>query len=455
MFNKVLVANRGEIACRVIRACDALGIGTVAVYSDADKEAPHVAMAGEAYHIGPAPAQQSYLNQDRLFEVAREAKVDAVHPGYGFLSENFIFAERCQAEGYAFVGPWHQSIRTMGDKAHARMIVGEAGVPLIPGSEASRDVHDGIGEMAGGLGYPVIVKAAAGGGGIGMHVINGPEQLEASLNKAHREAKAAFGDPLIYLEKYIPEPRHVEFQVFADKTGAAVHLFERECSIQRRYQKVVEESPSPTLSAATRERMGADAVKAAEAVCYVNAGTVEFLMDVDESYYFLEMNTRIQVEHPVTEMVTGLDLVQMQLKVAAGELVGLTQEQVISRGAAIECRIYAEDPDQNFFPSPGKITAFEPPTGEGVRVDAGVITGYEVSYYYDPMIAKLITWGVDRPQAIARMRDALDAFVVEGITTNIGLHRRIMADPAFVDGETDTYYLPRLFANGTGRRSAL
>ncbi|MHB0981269.1 MAG: acetyl-CoA carboxylase biotin carboxylase subunit [Thermoleophilia bacterium] len=454
MFNKVLVANRGEIACRVIRACEALGIATVAVYSDADKDAPHVSMATEAHHIGPPPAPQSYLNQDRLFEVARAAKIDAVHPGYGFLAENFVFAERCLAEGYVFVGPGHESIRTMGDKAHARLVVGQAGVPLIPGSEASRDLHDGIGEMAAKLGYPVIVKAAAGGGGIGMHVISGPEQLEENLKRAHREAQAAFGDPLLYLERFIPEPRHVEFQVIADRDGKVVQLFERECSIQRRYQKVVEESPSPRLSPQTRARMGADAVKAAESVCYVNAGTVEFLMDADESYYFLEMNTRIQVEHAVTEMVTGRDLVQLQLKVAAGESLGFAQDEVTTTGAAIECRIYAEDPDRNFMPSPGKITALKLPTGDGVRVDAGVSAGYEVSYYYDPMIAKLITWGADRTQAISRMCDALDGFVVEGIATNIGLHKRIMADPAFADSETDTYYLQRLFANGTGRRSA-
>lgn len=454
LFRKVLVANRGEIACRIIRACDALGLQSVAVYSDADRDAPHVSMAGEAYHVGPPMASQSYLNQDRLIEVARASGAEAVHPGYGFLAENFAFAERCQAEGLIFIGPGHHAIRTMGDKARARMVVGEAGVPLIPGTEASRDIDGGIKGLARELGFPLIVKAAAGGGGIGMHVIKGVDELEESLKRAQREAQSAFGDPCLYLEKFIPEPRHIEFQVFADSYGNHVHLFERECSIQRRYQKVLEESPSPCLSAEMRARMGRDAVRAAESVCYVNAGTVEFLMDVDETYYFLEMNTRIQVEHPVTEMVTGLDLVQLQLKVAAGEPLPFGQGDISVTGAAIECRIYAEDPEKNFMPSPGLITALELPRGEGVRVDAGVQAGCEVSFYYDPLIAKLITWGEDRPQAIRRMRDALDAFVVEGITTNIGLCKRIMADPGFAEGQTDTFYLPRLIANGTGKRSA-
>jgi acetyl-CoA carboxylase biotin carboxylase subunit len=454
VFQRVLVANRGEIACRVIRACGDLGVRSVAVYSDADRDSPHVAMADEAHHIGPAPAPQSYLNQDALLNVAHAAKVDAVHPGYGFLAENFTFAERCEGEGFAFIGPNHHSIRIMGDKAHARAVVGEAGVPLIPGTEATRDITDEAESLVGELGYPVIVKATAGGGGIGMHVIRGPEELDEGLKRAQREAQGAFGDRSLYLEKYIPEPRHIEFQIFADWHGTTLHLFERECSIQRRYQKVVEESPSPWLSSAARGPMGEAAVQAAESVCYVNAGTVEFLMDVDESFYFLEMNTRIQVEHPVTEMVTGLDLVQLQLRVAAREPLPFGQTDVTTRGAAIECRIYAEDPDRNFMPSPGRITAFEAPSGEGIRVEAGVQTGYEVSFYYDPMIAKLITWGEDRPRAISRMQEALDAFVVEGITTNIGLHKRIMADPAFAAGETDTFYLPRLFANGTGKRSA-
>jgi acetyl-CoA carboxylase biotin carboxylase subunit len=443
----VLIANRGEIACRVIRACRELDLRTVAVFSEADREAVHTRMADEAVAIGPAPARESYLVIDKIVDAIRRTGADAVHPGYGFLSENADFAEAVAAAGATFVGPPPAAIRAMGGKTAARALMQAAGVPVVPGDngEGGRGFASAVEAKAAAarIGYPVMLKAAAGGGGRGMRLVDGEDKLEAALAGARREAKAAFGDDAVYLEKAIVRPRHIEIQVFGDEHGGAVHLYERDCSIQRRNQKVIEESPSPVLDDETRARMGAVAVRAARSVGYVGAGTIEMLFDsATRGFYFLEMNTRLQVEHPVTELVTGVDLVRWQLHVAEGERLPLAQEQIPRRGAAIECRVYAEDPVK-FLPSPGTITSLRVPAGPGIRDDSGVVAGSVISVHYDPMISKLCAFGDTRAAAIARMRRALAEYHVGGIRTNLAFHRQVMRQPAFLAGEYDTGFIER------------
>ena len=437
MLQSVLIANRGEIARRVIRGCRALGIRTVAVYSEADAGWPHVADADEAVLIGPAPARESYLDVERIIDAARRTNAQAVHPGYGFLSENWRFAQACEAAGLIFVGPSGRVIQQMGDKVGARRLMAGAGVPVVPGSDGPVDSVEAAREVAGGIGYPVMIKAAAGGGGIGMMRVKDEADLGAAFASAQRRAQSAFGSGALFVERFLESPRHVEVQVFGDGGGRVVHLHERECSIQRRHQKLVEESPAPNLSAALKARLTAAAVAGARAVGYVNAGTMEFIVQGDE-FYFLEMNTRLQVEHPVTEEVTGLDLVQAQLRVAGGDSLPWTQEQVTQRGASIECRIYAEDPAKGFMPSPGRITRLVLPEGSGVRVECGVTEGVEVTVHYDPLLAKLITSGRTRDEAIARMSAALGDFVVEGVKTAIPFQQRVMQSAAFRAGAVHT-----------------
>ena len=437
MLQSVLIANRGEIARRVIRGCRALGVRTVAVYSEADAGWPHVADADEAVLIGPAPARESYLDGERILEVARRTNAQAVHPGYGFLSENWRFAQACEAAGLIFVGPPWQVIQRMGDKVGARRLMAGVGVPVVPGSDGSVDSAEAAREIAGRIGYPVMIKAAAGGGGIGMLRVKDEAGLAAAFASAQRRAQSAFGSGALFVERFLEAPRHVEVQVFGDGGGRVVHLHERECSIQRRHQKLVEESPAPNLSAVLKARLTEAAVAGARAVGYVNAGTMEFIVQGDE-FYFLEMNTRLQVEHPVTEEVTGLDLVAAQLRVASGEPLPWTQEQVAQRGASIECRIYAEDPAKGFMPSPGRITRLVLPEGSGVRVECGVTEGVEVTVHYDPLLAKLITSGRTRDEAIARMSAALGDFVVEGVKTAIPFQQRVMQSAAFRAGAVHT-----------------
>ncbi len=437
MLRSVLVANRGEIARRIIRACRALGVRSVAVHSDADAGWPHVADADEAVAIGPAPARGSYLDVDRILDAARRTNAQAIHPGYGFLSENWRFAQACEAAGLVFVGPSWRVIQQMGDKVGARRLMAAAGVPVVPGSDGPLDSAEAARALAARVGYPVMLKAAGGGGGIGMMKVTDETGLAAAFVTAQRRAQSAFGAGALFLERYLEGARHVEVQVFGDATGRVLHLHERECSIQRRHQKLVEESPAPNLPAALKARLTEAAVAGARAVGYVNAGTMEFLVRGDE-FYFLEMNTRLQVEHPVTEEVTGLDLVQTQLRVAAGEPLPWTQAQVTQRGASIECRIYAEDPAKGFLPSPGRLTRLVLPQGPGVRLECGVAEGVEVSVHYDPLLAKLITSGRTRDEAIERMRAALASFVVEGVKTVIPFHRRVMESPLFHAGAVHT-----------------
>ncbi len=445
MFTKILIANRGEIAIRVIRACREMGIHNVAVFSEADRTSLHVRYANEACCVGPAPSTQSYLNMDAILEAARRTGAQAIHPGYGFLAENAEFARRCEAAGIVFIGPPSSAIRAMGSKTSARRLATAAGVPVVPG--AIEDLSDAeVEARARDIGLPVVIKAAAGGGGKGMRVVHAPPDLASAIRAARSEAQSAFGDSAIYVEKYLTGPRHVEMQILADRHGHTVYLGERECSVQRRHQKVIEEAPSPIADATLRRQMGEAAVRLAKAAGYVNAGTMEFLVDTDRNFYFLEMNTRLQVEHPVTEMVTGLDLVKEQLAIAAGEPLRHRQEDLDIRGAAIECRIYAEDPFQNFVPSPGRIIGLREPGGAGVRIESGVYKGYEVPVHYDPLIAKLITWGRDRLEAAQRMRRALMEYSIQGIKTTIPFHQRVMADPEFLRGEIDTTYIDRRFA---------
>ena len=438
MFRKVLVANRGEIARRIFRACRQLGVGTVAVYSEADRDAAHLADADEAVAIGPAPARQSYLNVEAILSAVRQTGADAVHPGYGFLSEDWRFAAACAAEAVTFIGPSAEAIRTMGDKTAARRLMSEAGVPIVPGSPGPVAGADAAQQIAGQLGFPVLLKAAAGGGGIGMARVARAEDLGAAFAAAQRRAEAAFGSGALYLERYLERPRHVEVQVFGDRDGALVHVHERECSIQRRHQKLVEESPAPGLPAALKESLTGAALRGARAIGYANAGTMEFLVDSAGRFYFLEMNTRIQVEHPVTEEVTGLDLVVAQLRVAAGEPLGWRQDAIVQRGAAIECRIYAEDPAKGFLPSPGTIGRLSLPSGEGVRVDCGVAPGSTVSVHYDPLLAKVIARGGTRMEAIERMARALEACVIEGVQTTVPFLRRVVGHDAFRRGQAHT-----------------
>ncbi len=446
-IRKILIANRGEIACRVIRACREMQIATVAVFSEADRDGLHVRLADEAIPIGPPPARDSYLRAEKILEAAARTGADAVHPGYGFLSENAEFAEACAAAGLTFIGPPPSAIRAMGGKTSARALMQAAGVPVVPGDNGK----DGKGfaslaearTAAARIGYPVMLKAAAGGGGRGMRLVDEETKLEAALTGAQRESKAAFGDDTIYLEKAVVRARHIEIQVFGDQQGNVVHLFERDCSVQRRNQKVIEEAPSPAIDEGLRAAMGEVAVRAARSVGYVGAGTIEMLFDqASKSFYFLEMNTRLQVEHPVTELITGVDLVRWQILVAGGAPLPLTQEQLSRRGAAIECRVYAEDAVK-FLPSPGTITSLRVPAGPGVRDDSGVFAGSVISVYYDPMISKLCVWAADRPAAIDRMRRALDEYHVGGIRTNLAFHRRVMRHPAFLAGDYDTGYIER------------
>jgi acetyl-CoA carboxylase biotin carboxylase subunit len=429
MLRSVLVANRGEIARRVIRACRRAGIGTVSVYSEADRDAPHVREADRSVLLGPAPARESYLDIDRLLHAARSSGADAVHPGYGFLSESWRFADACTRAGLTFVGPPAEAIRAMGDKTEARRLMAAAGVPTVPGSPGPVADAAAAEAAAGAIGFPLILKAAGGGGGIGMARVERAGELAAAFATATRRAQSAFGNAAVYLERYLERPRHVEMQVFADAHGTVVHLHERECSIQRRHQKLIEESPAPGLDPATKHGLAEAAVAGARAIGYVNAGTMEFLVDAAGRFYFLEMNTRIQVEHPVTEEVTGLDLVVEQLRVAAGERLAWRQDEIVQRGAAIECRVYAEDPDKNFLPSPGTIARLDLPGGDGIRVESGVEAGGVVSVHYDPLLLKLVARGGDRDEAVARMRGALDATTVEGVRTTIPFLRRVLDHP--------------------------
>ncbi|HEX2996717.1 MAG TPA: acetyl-CoA carboxylase biotin carboxylase subunit, partial [Anaerolineales bacterium] len=417
MFKKILIANRGEIAIRVMRACKELGIRTVAVYSDADKNASHVQHADEAIHIGPAAPKESYLNMEKIIAAAQETHAEAIHPGYGFLSENASFAAAVGAAHLTFIGPSAESIRLMGDKAESKIRMKQAGVPTVPGAEGIRSEAE-FQEAANEIGYPVLVKAAAGGGGKGMRIVNEEGELTEAIESARRESLNAFGDERLLIEKYVAKAHHIEFQVFGDQQGNLVQLFERECSVQRRHQKIIEEAPSPLLTTELREEMGRAAVAAAQSVGYYNAGTVEFIVDPDTlKFFFLEMNTRLQVEHPVTELVTGLDLVHWQIRVAAGEPFPFTQSQLTQRGHAIECRVYAEDPTSGFLPSTGKLLQFIEPRGPGIRVDSGFTGGDEVTHFYDPLLAKLIVHAEDRPSAIQRMQAALRDFVVHGVVT--------------------------------------
>src|SRR5271169_3800910 len=444
MFKKILIANRGEIAVRVICACRELGIPSVAVFSDVDRASLHVRKADEAYHIGPAPASESYLNFTKILGVAARSGAEAIHPGYGFLSENAKFARACVEAGVKFIGPTAAAMDAMGSKTQARQAMERAGVPIVPGTSRGLESFEQAEQVAARIGYPVMLKAAAGGGGKGMRLVLAPEDLKSGLEGARSEAERSFGDSEVYIEKAILNPRHIEMQVLADEHGNTVYLGERECSLQRRHQKVVEEAPSPIVDPAMRRKMGEVAVRVAQAAGYTNAGTVEFLVDEQKNFYFLEMNTRLQVEHPVTELVTGLDLVHLQIRIAAGERLPFTQDEVVIRGHAIECRIYAEDPDNHYFPSPGKITLLLLPSGPGIRRDSGMYEGWTVPMDYDPLLAKLIGYGTDRDQAIGRLTRALNEYFVGGIKTNISLFRRILRDPDFQAGKVDTGYLDRL-----------
>ena len=446
MFKKILIANRGEIAVRVIRACREMGIQSVAVYSDVDRASLHVRKADEAYHLGPAAAAESYLNIPKIIAAAKKSGAEAVHPGYGFLSENPRFAHACAEAGIKFIGPTAAAMEMMGSKTRARQNMDKAGVPFVPGTSKGLESAQEAAWVAEKIGYPVMLKAAAGGGGKGMRLVHTPDQLNSALESAQSEAQRAFGDGEVYLEKAIINPRHIEMQVLADEHGNTVYLGERECSIQRRHQKVLEESPSPIVDEEMRTRMGEVAVRVAQAAGYTNAGTIEFLVDLQKNFYFLEMNTRLQVEHPVTELTTGLDLVHLQIRIAAGEKLPFKQEDVVLRGHAIECRIYAEDPDNNFFPSPGKISLLLLPSGPGIRRDSGMYEGWTVPIDYDPLLAKLIGYGTDREQATSRLRRALNEYFVGGIKTNISLFRRILNDEDFKAGRLDTGFLDRLLA---------
>ncbi|MCW5874396.1 MAG: acetyl-CoA carboxylase biotin carboxylase subunit [Anaerolineales bacterium] len=449
MFNKVLIANRGEIAVRVIRACRELGLQTVAVYSEADRQALHVRLADEAYYIGPAPSRESYLRMDHILDVAKKSGAGAVHPGYGFLAERSDFSQACADAGIRFIGPKASAIMAMGDKAIARATVAAAGVPVVPGTEGEGSLTDEeLLKAAQEIGFPLLIKATAGGGGKGMREVRNLEEMPGLLESARREAQAAFGDGNVYLEKLIEGARHIEFQIIADEDGNTIHLGERECSLQRRHQKLLEEAPSPFIDEDEdfRQKMGAVAVKAAKAVGYVNAGTIEFLVDKDKNFYFLEMNTRLQVEHPITEEVTGLDIVTEQLRIARGRPLSLTQDQVKMQGWAIECRVNAEDPHNNFLPSTGFISHLTVPTGPGVRVDTGVYAGFNISPYYDSLISKLVVKGESRAQAILRMRRALEEYHVVGVMTNIPFHQRILEQARFIAGNFDTRFVEERFS---------
>jgi acetyl-CoA carboxylase, biotin carboxylase subunit len=445
-FSKILIANRGEIALRILRTCEELGIATVAVHSTVDQSALHVQLADEAVCIGEAPSAKSYLNIPNIIAAALTRNATAIHPGYGFLAENAKFAEICADHQIQFIGPSPDSIRRMGDKSTAKETMQQAGVPTVPGSDGIVADEEVAKAIADGIGFPLMVKATAGGGGRGMRLVRDPADLTKLFLAAQGEAEAAFGNGGVYLEKFIEKPRHIEFQILADSHGNVVHLGERDCSIQRRHQKLLEEAPSPALTSDLRQKMGDAAVKAAQSIGYMGAGTVEFLLDATGNFYFMEMNTRIQVEHPVTEMITGLDLIAEQIRIAEGEKLSFTQDQVLLRGHAIECRINAEDPDHNFRPTPGRILAYLPPGGPGVRMDSHVYPDYEIPPYYDSLIGKLIVWGPDRPTAIARMQRALQEFAITGVSTTIGFHQKILANAEFQAGRVYTNFVEQMQA---------
>lgn len=448
MFKKILIANRGEIAVRVIRACREMDLATVAVFSDADRNALHVRYADEAHHVGPAPSVESYLRIDRILDAARASGADAIHPGYGFLSENPEFARECERAGVSFIGPSAASMELMGSKTAARKAVLAAGLPVVPGTAVNLDSLEEVRRTAEGLGYPVMLKASAGGGGKGLRRVDREQDLESAFATARAEAQNAFKDSAVYVEKYLDRPRHIEVQILGDHHGQIIHLGERECSLQRRHQKVMEESPSPFVTPKLRRQIGEAAVRIGAIASYANAGTVEFLLDQERNFYFLEMNTRLQVEHPVSEAVTGIDLVQAQIRIAAGEPMRWSQDKITHRGHAVECRIYAEDPSNQFFPSPGRIERLRVPMGPGVRDDSGVYERWTVPLDYDPLLSKLIAWAESREQALARMRRALNEYEVEGIATNIGFFRRLLRQPDVEAGEFDTGFLDRMLAEG-------
>ncbi len=456
MFKKVLVANRGEIAVRIIRACRELGIETVAVYSEADRHALHVRYADEAYLLGPAPSRESYLRADKIMDIAKKSGADAIHPGYGFLAEREDFSAACEENDISFIGPKPSAIAAMGDKMTARNTVTAAGVPVVPGTEGEGALSDDeLLAVASQIGFPLLIKATAGGGGKGMREVKSLEEMPTLLQSARREAESSFGDGNVYLEKLVEGARHIEIQILADTQGNVIHLGERECSLQRRHQKLVEEALSPALDEELRESMGNVAVKAAKAVDYVNAGTIEFLLDKDKNFFFLEMNTRLQVEHPITEMVTGIDIVKEQIRVTRGRTLTYKQEEVMFNGHAIECRINAEDPYNNFLPSTGRITHSLLPTGPGVRVDTGIYPGFEITPFYDPMIAKLIVWGETRAQAILRMRRALEEYRIVGVQTNIPFHQTLMDSHRFMGGQYDTRFVEERFSMDEAEESRL
>jgi len=440
-IKKILIANRGEIAIRIMRTCREMNIETVAVYSEADRTSLHVRYAHEAYYIGKAPTSESYLNIEKIIEVAKNCGAGAIHPGYGFLSENANFARRCNEEGIIFIGPSPEVIVQMGDKIMAREAMTKAGVPIVPGTKESIKDENEVLQVINKIKLPIMIKASAGGGGKGMRLVKNESEIVSAVRAARSEALSSFGDDSVYIEKYITSPHHIEYQILADQHGNIIHLFERECSIQRRHQKMIEETPSPLMTPELRQKMGNSAVEAAKAVNYTGAGTIEFLVDNDLNYYFLEMNTRLQVEHPITERVTGVDLVKQQIKIARGEILEYKQEDLFQRGHSIECRIYAEDPDNNFMPSAGKIYKISEPLGLGVRTDGYVYEGYEIPIYYDPMISKLIVWGKTRDESINRMRRALYEYKITGIKTSIKYLERIMNNPNFIAGKYDTHFI--------------
>jgi acetyl-CoA carboxylase, biotin carboxylase subunit len=440
-IKKILIANRGEIAIRIMRTSREMDILTVAVFSDADRTSQHVRYADEAWYIGKAPSSESYLNIERIIEAAKKSGADAIHPGYGFLSENAQFARRCKEEGITFIGPSPEVIEQMGDKIKARETMIKAGIPVVPGTEGKINSEEEALSAIRDIGMPVMIKASAGGGGKGMRLVYKTEEVVSAVRAARSEAQTAFGDDSVYIEKYITSPHHIEFQILGDNHGNVIHLFERECSVQRRHQKMIEETPSPLMTPELRAKMGEAAVEAAKAVNYTGAGTIEFLADNDLNFYFLEMNTRLQVEHPITERVTGIDLVKQQIKIAEGHALEYKQEQLIQRGHSIECRIYAEDPDNNFMPSPGKIYKITEPLGLGVRTDGYVYEGYEIPIYYDPLISKLIVWGSSRDEAIRRMRRALYEYKITGVKTSIKFLERIMNNMDFISGKYDTHFI--------------
>jgi len=444
IFKKILVANRGEIAVRILRACREMDIASVTIYSDADQNALHTKYADEVCHIGRAPAAESYLKIDKIIKAAKDTGAEAIHPGYGFLAENTDFAEACESAGIVFIGPSSQAIKLLGDKIASKKTMGAAGIPVIPGSSGAVKRESEALKTAEQIGFPVLIKAAGGGGGKGMRVVKEPGELPSAMKQAINEAQAAFSNPVVFIEKFLEAPRHIEFQILADNHGNSIHLFERECSVQRRHQKLIEESPSSIMTPELRSTMGQAAVKAVKASAYTNAGTVEFMVDKNRKFYFLEMNTRLQVEHPVTELITGIDIVKEQLKIAAGQTLSLKQDDIKMNGASIECRISAEDPENNFAPSTGRIIEIREPGGPGIRLDSGVYEGFEVPIYYDPLIAKLLVWAPSREEAISRARRALKEYTIRGIKTSIPFHILVMNNTEFIKGDYDTTFIDKV-----------